>query len=236
MDNIGIYCIYFHDIDNKYYIGYSSNLYERTQNHISALKAKRHINKSLQNAYNSYGEPVIEVLEFCKLEELSLKEIYWIEQFDSFKNGFNQTLGGDGGGFGEGVHNALYTKEKYIEMLKAIINRNNRSLKDIAIELNVKLEVLKHISSLSAHSWLEEEYPEEYKKLRSLKGKKDNSAKSLGIKYPSIICPEGIVHSNIHNLTEFCRIHNLQPQNMHKVLTKTRPSHKGWKLYNASNN
>ena len=38
----------------------------------------------------------IEQVEECPLEDLSDKEIYWIQYYDTFHNGYNATYGGDG--------------------------------------------------------------------------------------------------------------------------------------------
>lgn len=46
---------------------------------------------------NKYGIEhfSIEQLEECSVEEASIKEIYWIGKLDTYKNGYNATLGGD---------------------------------------------------------------------------------------------------------------------------------------------
>lgn len=49
-------------------------------------------------------------------EELSEKEIYWIAKYDSFHNGYNSSLGGDGG----------CTGYKHTEKAKKKISENNR--------------------------------------------------------------------------------------------------------------
>lgn len=38
----------------------------------------------------------IEIIEECDLKDLEEREIYWIQFYQSFKNGYNATLGGDG--------------------------------------------------------------------------------------------------------------------------------------------
>jgi hypothetical protein len=47
---------------------------------------------------NKYGSThfYIELIEECPLEELAKKEIYWIGYYDTYHNGYNATLGGDG--------------------------------------------------------------------------------------------------------------------------------------------
>ena len=47
---------------------------------------------------NKYGIEnfIIEEIEEVDVKELSIREIYWIEYYNSYKNGYNATLGGDG--------------------------------------------------------------------------------------------------------------------------------------------
>lgn len=61
----GIYC-FLNKENNKRYIGGTTNLYNRTNQHIKGLRANRHENEYLQNAFNKYGE---ESFEFKVLEE-----------------------------------------------------------------------------------------------------------------------------------------------------------------------
>ena len=89
--NIGIYCIFFNGFDNMYYIGCSSNLPTRIQWHLSMLTSLKHTNKGLQQAFIDYGEPTVEILEYCTLEVLKDREIYWIKEFNSFISGFDSS-------------------------------------------------------------------------------------------------------------------------------------------------
>lgn len=228
MDNSGIYCIYFDQSPNEFYIGRSVNLYVRLQEHKSALKANRHRNTKLQNYYNKYGTPNFEILELADPENLNKLEQQYISEFDSYKNGLNLTNGGDGPGFGEGVHSAKHLEADYISVLKYLANTNYTCAK-ISELTGVSRDIVKHISSGNAHGYLSEICPIEYSIVISKKYTRDNSAASKGIEYPNIVCPNGIIYS-VHNIHKFCQEHQLQPQNLHKVLTRQRISHKGWKL------
>lgn len=82
----------------KSYIGQSIRPEIRRRTHFSDLKRQIHPNQHLQNAYNLYGVKaflfgVIE--QGIASEDISLREQYWIERFDSFNNGFNKSAGGD---------------------------------------------------------------------------------------------------------------------------------------------
>lgn len=226
--------MYFETSDGKYYIGCSTNLTKRIQDHLSALTSYRHTNKGLQQASKDYGLPTVEILEYCATENIYDREIFWIKEFDSFNNGFNNTTGGDGGGFGEGMHNARYTEQEYLKILDTLAN-TDMNLRAVSTYLNMSLDVIKHISSLTTHGWLEERHPENYAKLKLkyLNKVRNNSAESQGIKYPLLVSPENVVYE-VHNVHKFAKEHGLHCQNLHKVLTGKRLSHKNWKL-NASN-
>lgn len=48
-------------------------------------------------AMKKYGVDVFtfEILEECTQEELNQKEVFYIEKYDSYHNGYNLSLGGD---------------------------------------------------------------------------------------------------------------------------------------------
>ena len=89
-------------INNKIYIGqvYNKSIYDRFERHIKCASAN---SKSyIARAIYKYGKEnfVIEQIdEASSLQELNEKEKYWIKYYQSFKheNGYNLTLGGDGG-------------------------------------------------------------------------------------------------------------------------------------------
>lgn len=49
-------------------------------------------------ALSKYGIDnfIFEILEECNSKDLNKQEIYWISYYDTYKNGYNMTLGGDG--------------------------------------------------------------------------------------------------------------------------------------------
>ena len=85
-------------VNNKRYIGLSANIYRRWREHINALMSNTHHNAHLQSAWNKYKQYNFKfnIIEQCKKECLSDREIYWIAYYDSFNNGYNNTVGGDG--------------------------------------------------------------------------------------------------------------------------------------------
>ena len=90
----GWYCI----PTSLWYIGQTIDEEGRFKRHIyNAINKKD--NTHFHRAIRKYG---LENFVYCVLEEnilrenLNLKEIEWIEEFDSFYNGYNLTLGGGG--------------------------------------------------------------------------------------------------------------------------------------------
>lgn len=93
-----IYKIY-NDINDKVYIGKTLDTIEnRFESHKKDSIRERLEKRPLYNAMNKYGIDKfhIELVEECELNDLSIREIYWIEKFNSYKEGYNATKGGDG--------------------------------------------------------------------------------------------------------------------------------------------
>jgi group I intron endonuclease len=88
----GIYTI-TNLINKKVYVGSSINLKRRFLSHKSLLKRNIHHSKKLQNSFNKYG---LENFEFkiiekgCWFKFLIVREQYWINFYNSFKNGYNE--------------------------------------------------------------------------------------------------------------------------------------------------
>lgn len=97
---IGIYKI-TNLINNKVYIGLSTNIKERWRAHRSRpfQKKSHQYNYYLYRAIRKYGLEnfSFEVVEECQKEELGEKEIYWINYYHSNDEqfGYNRTSGGE---------------------------------------------------------------------------------------------------------------------------------------------
>lgn len=89
-------------INNKCYIGLTSeNFRRRFWLHKWKLKTNCHDNSYLQRSYNKYGFDNFEYLILYVYNEDDAKslndlEIEYISQYDTYKNGYNMTIGGEG--------------------------------------------------------------------------------------------------------------------------------------------
>lgn len=164
-----IYLLYFKEDDSKVYIGKSIHIKDRFKNHISELNRGKHHNYKLQNLYNKYNNIEILILEYVDdLYSLSLKETNWINEFNSFDNGYNLTTGGDGSDFGENSPSALYDKDTYVTILLMLTDSTN-TYYSISKELNVNISIISSIACRQSHAYLELEYPKEYSIIDRLK-------------------------------------------------------------------
>lgn len=85
-------------VNNKVYIGQTHFTIEhRFKQHIKNFNIE-HRKQPLYMAFAKYGIENfnVEKIEEVECERLNEREIYWIAYYNSFKNGYNATLGGDG--------------------------------------------------------------------------------------------------------------------------------------------
>lgn len=104
-DGYGVYKI-SNTVSGKCYIGISKHCNQRVSQHISMLRRGKHDNHHLQRAWDKYGEEsftfsLIEKFDMNEVdkEHVLLREIYWIDFYDSYRHGYNQSKGGDGSPF-----------------------------------------------------------------------------------------------------------------------------------------
>ena len=150
--------------DDKIYIGSSSNIDLRKNNHFVKLRIGTHTNKILQNFFNKYGEEKLkfEVIEFCEEENLLKREQYYL---DLLKPKFNiLKIAGRSTGY-------KHTEETKSKNSSAHIGNKSRLGKINSEETKDKIK-----KSLTGKN-----HTEETKKLMSLshKGNKSNTGRFL---------------------------------------------------------
>lgn len=106
-------------INDNAYIGQSKNIEFRLKTHFrkAFIKDSEEYSKALYKAIRKYGAEnfrteILEELPGATRQHLNIREAYWINYYNTYLNGYNETLGGDGvsGAIGEKHHNHILTE------------------------------------------------------------------------------------------------------------------------------
>lgn len=125
---IGIYKITEKNNPSMFYIGQSNNIERRFKEHIQKSYAQSripfddYINEKGKNAFD------YEVLEECKIEELNIKEKYWIDKLQATKS-WNISEGGLTNLIGSNNPNSKLTEQDIINI--RIAYNNHQKQKDV---------------------------------------------------------------------------------------------------------
>ena len=85
------------DINDKIYVGKTeSSLEQRFREHCKHSQIERCKNRPLYRAMKKYGIEHFSISLIEQTEQPEEREIFWIEQLNTYHNGYNATLGGDG--------------------------------------------------------------------------------------------------------------------------------------------
>ena len=164
---IGIYKIQ-NLINHNIYIGQSKKITKRWQQHKkTAFNQTDHCyDLPLYRAIRKYGIDnfSFEIIENCSCEELNNKQIYWIKYYDSFFNGYNNTLGGDSG------VGRKHSKEKVIGIITDL-ETTTKTQKEIALKWETSEEMVHGINT--GRYWKHDrKYPIRESKFKPAEGKK----------------------------------------------------------------
>lgn len=125
MKQCGIYIIK-NKINDKVYVGQSVDIRIRWYAHKQSAKNRgaQDADTHIHEAMRSYGIEnfYLEILELCDYSKLSEREIYWIEKYNSYENGYNMTRGGESNK-GESNGRALLTESMVREIRAAYGNK-----------------------------------------------------------------------------------------------------------------
>ena len=84
------------DINDKVYIGKTEFSIEKRFKEHCRDSLKGYENRPLYKAMNKYGIEHFSIEKIEECDNLEEREIYWIKNYNSFYDGYNATLGGDG--------------------------------------------------------------------------------------------------------------------------------------------
>lgn len=144
---IGIYKIE-NLINHHCYIGQSVNISKRWRSHkVAAYNTNdSRYEYPIYKAIRKYGLSnfSFEVLEECSKEKLNEREIYWIEYYNSWQNGYNQTPGGDNVG-----NKTFKLSKEQVEEIKTRLMNLDDSIEtnfSLAKEYNVSDDTIRAIN------------------------------------------------------------------------------------------
>lgn len=141
--DVGKIYIVRNTVNDKVYIGQTiCPIKERFGHHLSAAYTRTKSTRKFYNAIRKYGKDkfYVELIEDnIPIGKLDEKEIYYIEQYDSYNKGYNSTIGGDGA-----IIHSLKDKEDLINEFN-----NGVSFAQMAKDYNVnKVTIQRFFSSL----------------------------------------------------------------------------------------
>lgn len=134
---IGIYKI-TNKINNHSYIGQSIHIEKRWKEHQNKYNWERECKKPLYLAFQKYGLEnfTFEVLEECESQDLNSKEKYYIQYYNTYKDGYNQTIGGEDN-YGENHPGHKLTEQDVINI--RIRYNNHERKKTVYLDYNNRI-------------------------------------------------------------------------------------------------
>jgi group I intron endonuclease len=220
-----IYC--YHCIPTgKKYIGQTKRTLHKR--HISHKKdCKSGMDIKFYRAVRKYGWEnfIVGIITECEFNDLDDREIFFIEKYDTYSNGYNSTLGGSGN---LGVSPSQETRDK--------ISHSNKGKK-------IGEEQKKYLSELYKSRGYKPPSRKGCKMTESAKVKISNASKNRKLSESSklkvaeanskefiLVSPEGKIIKG-KNIAKFCRKNELSRTCIVNVLNSKAKHHKGWKKF-----
>lgn len=137
--NVGIYK--WTSPIGRIYVGQSTNLKQRLEWYNGGGIWKANMPK-LKKSFKKYGieNHIFEIIEYCSLEELNEKEIYWGIYYDALKKGLNCKLGEQNCIFSESTINKMSKVKKGKPLSKEHQQNKEKSLQKYWDSLKLKRE------------------------------------------------------------------------------------------------
>lgn len=121
------------DVNQKIYVGKTEfSIDKRFQEHCKDALRSKNEKRPLYSAMRKYGIQNFHIELIEETDNPEEREIYWIEQKRSFKNGYNATLGGDG--------KRYIDYDLVIATYKEILNTV-----EVAKKLNISVDAVRNI-------------------------------------------------------------------------------------------
>lgn len=240
-------------INGKMYIGCTSQgIKKRFKEHLYSHKKNRN-NQYLYRAFRKYGPENFKIsllIEAETYEKMLSAEIKYIKKYDTYHNGYNMTLGGEGtvGNRNSGeklkkTFTILSPEGKYV---------THRGMSDFARKHNLSRECISCLlrGKIESHKgWRLKPKPKNWVhhntgRIRSKAARRNMSKAHKGIPLSkkhsrasgkanrrtfTILSPKNVLHTYT-GVNAFCGIHKLHPTSVCWVLDGKRKDYKGWRL------
>lgn len=203
--------------NNKIYIGSTSNLHKRQQDHFADMERGAHSNRHMQSAWDKYGGNtfIFEVLEYVMPWSRIDREQYWLDKLTPYNQqiGFNIAIRARGDKL-SAEHRANISHSNMGHIVTA------ESRKKLSVAHTGKVLTPEHRSNIGKA---------QIGKIHSAESRA-KQAKSKSIVTWLVINPDGS-KLEIVNLKQFCRDNGLNPGHMFEVGNGYRNHHKGYKCH-----
>lgn len=164
----GIYKLWYPDNPKAVYIGKSENIEKRYKSHVNLLTKGLNTCGKLQKAYKGtqpYGK--IEQLLTYDPTYLAIRENFYIVEYDAVSNGLNINYGTEAVRYEEGNQKENDQVRKAFVMALAKVDETT-----ICLETGVTPKIMESIRQGKAFTWLQAEFPTEYKQAQITKTSK----------------------------------------------------------------
>ena len=135
-------------IENKFnghcYIGQSLNIEQRWTEHKKCINNTESWDRSLYKAIRKYGLENFswEIIEECSEENLDNRETYWIDYYNSYNDGYNQTMGGSG------THgNSIKITKEQVNEIRSLLKNTNLSNREIGEKYQISETLVSAINT-----------------------------------------------------------------------------------------
>ena len=207
--------------DGSMYVGKTTRAIDsRYKEHCSRLHKGTHHSYKVQNKYKEFGIPKVEILEEVGISSIDNREVYWIAKLDTYYSGLNCSKGGETTKVGEDHIAAKYKNDDYMAVVYCLAY-TNWSLREVAEELNVGYEMVKHLYSGRTNKFLSKEIPEVYSIMCKKRDKIPEVVDSNGTSYP------------VPSIKIFIEKFDLNGSSFNHLLNKKIKTYKGWALVEA---
>ena len=137
------------DINDKIYIGKTEfDIQKRFKEHCRDAFKRFDEKRPLYSAMRKYGIEHFHIELIEETDNQAEREMYWIEKKESFLNGYNATLGGDGAKY---IDEELVIQEYLISKIQAEVakklNIDVKSVHQILVKNNIPIEKFSQIGN-----------------------------------------------------------------------------------------